>query len=303
MRLLADSLESGYATSFDGTPIFWERHGPALDDPQALRPMIFCYGLVCSMNQWRQQVARYSSRGHPCVLLDYRAHHRSGNPSDPSLVNISVLAKDVSCVIHHLKIRQPVHVWGHSMGCNVALELALAEPELCRSLVLCCGTPDSPFNQMLGSQIPAMLSKKLFGFMKGYPEPVHRVWDMFRSKPALTHISAYLAGFNTDASTRDDIQAYAEAVCEVASETFFALLEDMSRGETRAILPRVRVPCLVVAGARDRVTPPSEQRALAELLPDSEYVEIPAGSHNVQLDFGEYVSLKVEEYWRKRDLI
>jgi pimeloyl-ACP methyl ester carboxylesterase len=58
----------------------------------------------------------------------------------------------------------------------------------------------------------------------------------------------------------------------------------------------------VVAGALDRVTPSSEQQALAALLPKSKYVEIPAGSHNVQLDFGEYVGLKVEEFWRERKL-
>lgn len=302
MRLLPDAIESGYATSFDGTPIFWERHGPGLDDPNALRPLIFCYGLVCSMNQWRHQIERYSAAGHPCILLDYRGHHRSGNPADLQLLNISALAKDVSAVVHHLEIKKPLQVWGHSMGCNVVIEFAIAEPELCQSLVLCCGTPDNPFNQMLGSQIPAKLSEKLFDFMKSYPEPILKAWDVFRARPAMTHISAYLAGFNTSASTRDDIQAYAEAVCDVSSETFFALLEDMSRGHTRAVLPRVKVPALVVAGALDRVTPPSEQRALAELLPDATYVEIPAGSHNVQLDFGEYVGLKVEEFWRKRGL-
>ncbi len=302
MRLLSDPQDSGYATSFDGTPIFWERHGPAPSDPHAKRPMIFCYGLVCSMNQWRRQIERYAAQDHPCLLLDYRGHHASGNPSDPKLLNLSAVAKDVAAVIHHLEIKVPLHVWGHSMGCNVALELALAEPELCRSLVLCCGTPDNPFNQMLGSQIPALLSTKLFDFMKVYPEPIHKLWDLFRAKPSVTHLTAYLAGFNTDACTREDIQAYAEAVCDVGSATFFALLEDMSRGHTRAILPRVQVPGIVVAGALDRVTPPSEQRALAELLPQSFYVEIPAGSHNVQLDFGEYVGLKVEEIWRKNNL-
>lgn len=302
MRLLPDAAESAYATSFDGTPIFWERHGPALKDPSALRPMIFCYGLVCGMNQWRQQIARYTEAGHPCILMDYRGHHRSGNPSDAKLMNISVLAKDVSCVLHHLKISTPIHLWGHSMGCNVVIEFALAEPLLCRSLVLCCGTPDNPFNHMFGSQVPALLSAKIFDFMKSYPEPILKFWDIVRARPSMTQLSAYLAGFNTSTSTRDDIRAYAEAVCDVSSETFLALLEDMSRGQTRAILPRVRVPSIVVAGALDRVTPPSEQRSLAELLPDSHYVEIPAGSHNVQLDFGEYVGLKVEEFWRKRDL-
>jgi pimeloyl-ACP methyl ester carboxylesterase len=106
------------------------------------------------------------------------------------------------------------------MGCNVALEFALAEPDRCQSLVLCCGTADNPFNNMLGSSIPALLSHKLFDFMKDYPEPIYKAWELFKSKPTLTHITAYLAGFNTDTSTQDDIKAYAEAVSDVSPETF-----------------------------------------------------------------------------------
>jgi len=302
MRLLPEPTISGYATSFDGTPIYWEQHGPSLKDENAKRPMIFCYGLVCSMNQWRKQVQRYS-KDHPCILLDYRGHHQSGNPSSPEYMNLSAIAKDVSTIYHHLDINDRVHIWGHSMGCNVALEVALAEPDICQSLILCCGTADDPFNNMLGTNYTQVLSKKLFEFMGNYPEPVHKIWDVFRGKPMLTQITAYLAGFNRDTSTRDDIKAYAEAVCDVSSETFFALLKDMSRGATRTVLPRIKVPTLVVAGALDHVTPPSEQAALASLLPDSKYVEIPAGSHNVQLDFGEYVGLKVEEFWRERELL
>lgn len=301
MRLIPPAQETGYATSFDGTPIYWERHGPALDDKNAKRPMIFCYGLVCSINQWRQQIERYSPK-HPCILFDYRGHHLSGNPASHELLNLSALAKDASAVYHALNIKERVHVWGHSMGCNVSLELALAEPNICQSLILCCGTADNPFGNMLGSQIPQLLSEKLFQFMDNYPDPILKAWDMYRSKPALTHITAYLAGFNRDTTTQDDIKAYAEAVCDVSSDTFFALLRDMSRGTTRTILPKIKIPSLVVAGALDRVTPPSEQAALASLLPNAKYVEIPAGSHNVQLDFGEYVGLKVEEFWREKDL-
>ncbi len=301
MRLLPEARESGYTNSFDGTPIYWELHGPALTDPKAKRPMAFCYGLVCSINQWRLQLERYSAK-HPCIVFDYRAHHKSGNPSDFAYLNISALAKDLNAVIEHLEIKKPVHVWGHSMGCNVTLEFALAYPEKCHSLVLCCGTPNSPFANMFGSQYPELLSQKLFDLLNKYPQPLYKAWHFFKSYPKLTHAISYVAGFNTDTSTREDMSAYAEAVSDVDSETFFKLLEDMSRGDLKNILPKIKTPTAVVAGALDRVTPPSEQKELAEGLCDAEYIEIPAGSHNVQLDFGEYVGLKVEDFWRRRNL-
>ena len=301
MRVLPEARESGYANSFDGTPIFWELHGPEIGSPGAKRPIAFCYGLVCSINQWRLQLERYS-KDHPCIVFDYRAHHMSGKPGDPAYMNLSALAKDLQAVLAHHKISDPVHIWGHSMGCNVALEFAFANPGLCHSLTLCCGTPNSPFANMFGSSVPEIISHKLFELLDKYPEPVHKVWHAFKSYPKLTHAISYLGGFNTDTSTREDISAYAHAVSEVEAEIFFKLLEDMSSGSVRNILPKINTPTAVIAGALDRVTPPSEQKELAEGLVDAEYVEIPAGSHNVQLDFGEYVGLKVEDFWRRRNL-
>jgi 3-oxoadipate enol-lactonase len=301
-RLIPPARAEGYATSFDGTPIFWELHGPPPGAPGALRPMVFCYGLVCSANQWRQQIDRYSAE-HPCLLVDYRGHHKSGRPANPTAFNLSALAKDVSCAIQEALGRQEVHIWGHSMGCSVALELALADPALVRSLVLCCGTPDNPFRGMFGSDVPEHLSKPFLDLVDTYPGPFFKAWDLFRARPGITVAVAWLAGFNQATVSREDIVTYAEAVCSVESETFFTLLREMAKGMTRAILPRVKVPAIVVAGGMDRVTPPHEQKAMAALLPDGCYIEIPSGSHNVQLDFGEYVGLKVESIWRERNLL
>jgi pimeloyl-ACP methyl ester carboxylesterase len=301
-RLIPPARAEGYVNSFDGTPIFWELHGPKPDDPAALRPMVFCYGLVCSINQWRQQIERYSPK-HPCLLLDYRGHHKSGRPINASAFNLSALAKDVSAAIEGTFGRQASHVWGHSMGCSVALELALADPDLVHSLVLCCGTPDNPFRGMLGSELPEHFSRPFLDLVDRHPGPFFKAWDLFRARTEITVAVAWLAGFNQATVSREDIVTYAEAVCSVESETFFTLLRELAKGMTRAILPRVKVPAIVIAGGMDRVTPPHEQKAMAELLPDGIYVEIPAGSHNVQLDFGEYVGLKVESIWRERNLL
>lgn len=301
MRLLKNAAESSYAKSFDGTPIYWERHGPTPKEAPDATPMLFCYGLVCSVNQWRKQIDRYSPM-HPCYVFDYRAHHLSGHPADPSFLNMGALARDLKAVYDDAGLSKPAHIWGHSMGCHVALEFAFAFPELAKTLVLCCGTPNSPFANMFGSKAPEKLSVHLFNLLGSYPELFFKGWELFKSRPRLTELVSYAAGFNTDTSTRDDIRAYAHAVSEVDSQVFFTLLEEMSTGQIKNILAKVKTPTLVVAGALDRVTPPSEQQELANCLPDAEYVEIPAGSHNVQLDFGEYVGLKTEDFWRKRGL-
>jgi len=299
-RLLPEAAESGKALSFDGTPIYWERHGPSPSESDKT-PILFCYGLVCSMSQWREQVARYSP-DRSCLLFDYRGHHESGVPADRRLMNLSALARDARAALRASGVKGPVHVWGHSLGCNVALELAAADAAAVRTLTLLCGTVKSPFHNMFGTDLLSKIADPLLGLYAGNEIYYRLAWKLCMQKPEMVALVARMAGFNADASTAEDIETYAQAVVGTAPDTFFSLLAELTRGTTAPLLPKIKTPAFVIAGARDHVTPPSEQKDLASRLPDAGYFEVPLGSHNVQLDFGEYVSLKAEEYWRGRGL-
>ncbi|MBS1984887.1 MAG: alpha/beta hydrolase [Bdellovibrionales bacterium] len=300
-RLIPPAAQSGFAKSFDGTRIYWELHGP---QPQADGPvpLLFCYGLVCSMNQWRYQLARYSPQ-RPCILFDYRGHHNSESPADEKRMNLSALAKDATAVLDALEIIQPVHVWGHSLGVDVALEIAAAEPDRCRSLVLCCGTVQNPFKEMFGTDIFDKILTPALGFYSSQPEAFDTVWKVLLARPGLMETSARFLGFNLDGSSlRSDVHSYSQSVASVPPRTFFLLLRELSKGMTQGLVPKVYTPSLVFAGTKDYVTPIAQIRNFAEALPRGQFVEIPAGSHNAHLDFGDYVCLKTEEFWERLKL-
>jgi pimeloyl-ACP methyl ester carboxylesterase len=255
------------------------------------------------MNQWRAQIEFFQNK-NPCLLLDYRGHHKSEYPQDARSMNLSALAKDAAAVV---KAKIPegknVHVWGHSMGCSVALELALAEPELCRSLVLCCGSVENPFRRMFGMSVLEHVMQYLLGLFHNNKEIFYKAWNILMSKPDFARYVVMFAGFNRQAVESDDIDTYVKAVASIAPKAFFPLMIEMTKGHTHNILPKISTQSLVVAGASDYVTPPANQQALARDLLNAEYFQIPAGSHNVQLDFGEYVCLKAQEFWKKHDLL
>ncbi len=56
------------------------------------------------------------------------------------------------------------------------------------------------------------------------------------------------------------------------------------RPDSRDILARFGGPVLVLVGADDVLTPPSKARAMAELVPGAELVEIPAAGHLANLE-------------------
>jgi non-heme chloroperoxidase len=300
-RLIPEPRNHGYVKSFDGTEIYWEQHGPTVLEAPKVRPMVFCYGLVCSMNMWRFQLQRYVGK-HPCIFLDYRGHHRSHSPADSSLMNISAIARDVAAVIEHHNPKLAPHIWAHSMGVNVSLDYALNFPDRCHSLILLCGTLRSPFNGMFGNDV---LEKIVTPILAAYPlnkEAFHLVWQLVMTKTKIARTLAGLAGFNDKASRPEDMDAYAAAVASIDPSTFFPLISEMSRSPSLGLAPKVNIPSLVMAGTHDLVTPPLAQKEISQLMPDCKYVEIPAGSHNVELDFGEYVCMKAEEFWTERKL-
>ncbi len=299
-RLLPPPRQSGYVKSFDGTEIYWEMHGP---EPKSVsdRPMVFCYGLACSMNQWRLQIERYSGC-HPCLLVDYRGHHKSSSPENSTSMNLSALAKDVAAAIQFQKFSKAPHIWGHSLGVSTALELALAHPEMCHSLVLCCGSVDNPFEHMFNGRWINLIFKPVKDNYTKRPEVFNRIWDLLLSRPEITRKVVRYAGFNPFTTSLVDIETYVEAVKAIDARVFFPLAIELSKGLPPGLLKKIKIPAFVVAGTHDLITPLSTQKEMARILPKATLIEIPAGSHNVQLDFGEYVGMKIEEAWRQKKL-
>src|SRR2546423_10524764 len=92
-------------------------------------PLLLVEGLGESMWAWREQVHVFAQR-FQTIAFDTRGTGRSPVPSEP--YGIPELAEDAAAILDG----RTAHVVGLSMGGYVALTLALARPELVRSLVL-----------------------------------------------------------------------------------------------------------------------------------------------------------------------
>jgi hypothetical protein len=66
---------------------------------------------------------------------------------------------------------------------------------------------------------------------------------------------------------------------EAKPEALEAGLGTLAISDLRPTLPHVRTRTLVIAGQNDRITAPAASRALAEALPDAQYVEMRRAAH------------------------
>jgi 3-oxoadipate enol-lactonase len=237
--------------------LYVEEHGEG-------EPLLLIEGLGQSMWAWREQIPVFA-RGHRTIAFDTRGTGRSPVPDEP--YGIDELAQDAADVLEG----RTASVMGLSMGGYVALTLALARPELIRSLVLVgtgAGGPDRvprpqdvrdayaaatglPFDEYGRRTMPLTFSP---GWTERNPERFEEILAARGEHPT--------PDVTLDAHLQACYGFYARG-CEVE---------------------RIDVSALVVHGDADVIVPVENGRALAARLPNARYVELPGHGHNVQLE-------------------
>jgi len=241
-------------------------------------PLLLIEGLGQSMWAWREQVPVFA-RSYRTIAFDTRGTGRSPVPAEP--YGIDALAQDAGDILEGRRAR----VIGLSMGGYVALTLAVAQPELVRSLVLIgtgAGGPDRvpraqevrdafkaaiglPFDEYGRRTMPLTFSP---GWTKRNPERFAEILAARGEHPT--------PEVTVDAHLQACYGFYARG-CEVE---------------------RIDAPALVLHGDADVIIPVENGRALAARLPNARYVELGGCGHNVQLEDPETVNRLVLDFLR-----
>jgi pimeloyl-ACP methyl ester carboxylesterase len=207
------------------------------------QPVLLLHGLFSNaQTNWIRfgHAAAIAAKGFRVVMPDLRAHGQSAAPHDPAAYPPDVLADDGFALIRHLGLND-YDLGGYSLGARTATRMAIkgAAP---RRLVIA------------GMGLRGML-------------------DTQRRSEHFRHV---LTGMGTH--QRGSPEWLAEAFLKTTGSDPAALLPllDSFVDSSEAELRGMAMPTLVLSGAEDRDNGPAE--ALADLLPDARYVEVP-GNH------------------------
>lgn len=279
--------KSGSFTSFDGTKIHYEIRGKG-------DPIIFVYGIACLMNHYHHQITHFA-KTHQVITFDLRGHNRSAIPTDLSTMTVHSMAEDLLGLVSHLKIKR-AHFIGHSFGVPILIEFSQIGRKHSRSYTFINGFAKNPIQGMFGVD----LAEKFFAFAKQTYKAVPFVWNPIWKFAVMNPFAAFAAslggGFNLVHTEWKDIEIYAKCVSEMSLDMFIPLFEDMMKFDGTAVVKTITTPTLVMAGAKDSVTPLKFQEALHKSITASKYVVIPRGSHCTQLDFPRQVNRLIEEH-------
>ncbi|CAG7924690.1 unnamed protein product [Penicillium olsonii] len=232
---------SGLA-NVNGKSLFYQRLG--LENGP---PVFFIHGLGGSTTYFHPLVTKLQST-HSLHLLDLEGHGLSPT-SALSTLSIASFAEDLYQMSKVAGVREGVTVVAHSMGCLVALKLALAHTELVSKLIL-MGPPPSPLPEAgsQGSYARAALVRK-----QGMLAVVDAVTQAGTSAYVQKNKPLSVAAVRTSLLSQD-AEGYAKACAALAG----------SAAETLD-LKLLRIPVSFVTGEEDKVSPPALCQKYSEL--------------------------------------
>jgi len=195
------------------------------------------------------------------IVPDLRGFGGSSVPAGPS--EMGAMADDVLALLDHLAIGSAV-VGGVSMGGYVSLALLRNDPGRVRALVL--ADTQTSADDAQGQAVREATAQEVLA----------------NGSTALLPLLDRLLGASATPELRARVSRWMSAGSPGGQA---AALRGMAlRPDARDILARFGGPVLVVVGTDDVITPPAKARAMAELVPGTELVEIPGAGHLANLE-------------------
>jgi pimeloyl-ACP methyl ester carboxylesterase len=261
------------------------------------QPVVLANGLGGSLRAWSPFLAGFGP-GHRVVSFDYRGLYASGPPPTPDAVAISDHAADLLAVLRWTG-RRPALLIAWSMGVQVAVEAALAEPERVAGLVLVAGAPGDPLAGVLHFPLSRLLVPPLTRVVEFGARPFGagvRLLAGSGSVPTLLRELGVLA----PTCDLDTFQALAGEFARLDWALYMRTIRAMGRHDAWPRLGELVVPTLVIGGTRDLFLPESALRAMAATIPGADLCVVDGATHYLPLEFPELLDERIRRFETQR---
>ena len=247
---------------FNGKKIFYQ-----IKEAETEKAIIFIHGSGGNSYVWNNQLSKLNLN-YNIIAIDLPSHDQSDKFSE---LTLELYVDVVKHLITTLKLKD-VMLAGHSLGGAVIQSYYFNNSDDVSALIL-VGTGA---RLRVSPIILTSLQNDYQEFLKGLP-----IGAFYRRTPKEL-INEYIA----EASKTDPQATYSDfKICDG-----FDAMDKMSS---------IKIPCLLICGRDDKLTPPKYSNYLHDNLKTSEMVIIEKASHMVMLEKPEEVNQAIQEFIKK----
>ncbi|CRK80734.1 alpha/beta fold hydrolase [Neobacillus massiliamazoniensis] len=219
-------------------------------------PLVFIHGLGEVKESWANQF-EFADQ-YDLIIPDLRGHGEYLTDGEISIPNF---ARDIIQLLTELGI-ESAHICGLSMGGAVAQEIYRQAPKMCRSLILV-----STFHFM-----PKSLGKIFFKYQRG------------GLNSNLPYIQKELAARICLYSWKKENIDWFYQFYKPNKDYFLKSLEACIEVNNLCLLPKIKVPTLIIGGQYDSILPVWIQHHMHKQIPHSEFVIFRNSGHFTKLE-------------------
>lgn len=281
---------AGLVRASDGVQLYYEQDGPVDAAVTVVLVHGFCQTRDDLLFQRRAILDRFGSSVR-IVSFDLRSHGNSQR-SDSEHATIDQLGDDLHVVLRELVPSGRIVLIGHSMGGMTLLALADAHPELFAAdgRIAAVGLISTSTGKLayLTLGVPAGLARISDPLMNFALRGMRRRAALLeRGRARVTDVAWVFVerlAFGPDVDP-----ALVEFMARMIGATPLDVIADFyatltSHDKERALVHLRDLPVAIICGEDDLITPADHSRAIAQLLPKSELVLVPATGHQVLLE-------------------
>ncbi len=250
-------------------------------------------GIGCAGWAFRRLAPRLAQR-YRVVLMHYRGHGKSPNPPRPWQLGMHTLADDAAAACDMLGVDRVVAL-GFSMGFQVALEFYRRHRTKTVGLISLAGPPGQPLSSFRSTDLFAMAFPALVATTNIAKQMTSKIWRSVLPSRRVLDIGLRFE-VNRDRIDSRDFELYLRGMSEISPELFLAMLEQAQRHCGDDILPQIRVPTMVVAGARDEFVPMDRLRAMAFAIPGARWEVLDQATHALPAEYPEELERRLSEF-------
>ena len=212
------------------------------------------------------------SDAYRCITFDNRGTGESDVPLGP--YTIDEMADDAAGLIEHLDLG-PVCAVGWSLGGCVLQSLLIRHGDKLDAAVLLSTLPT--YTDVQQSWLDGMLALRAAGA------------DPLILNTALLPWAFTPHALHDHAKTREMLELMGSDPMPTSNAGYAAQAQAIRTYDARPDLHNVATPTMILVGAEDVLTPPSQSIEMQERIPGSKLVVLPRGSHGMLLEYMDVV--------------